>query len=115
MARNRRYEDGKQFPVTVPSGVVSGDPIVVGTLPGVAVVDRRSDGTATCDFAGVYDLSVKGHDGTANAPIAEGATIYYNSGATPKLNVQVAGVRFGYALTPVVSGATTTIPVKIGY
>lgn len=118
MAKNRRYEYGRQFPITVPSGTVSGDPVVSGQLPGVAVVDRQSDGTATCQFDGVYDLAVGGVDQSGNSAVVEGNIIYYTSGDTPKLNKKNTGVRFGYALgagTLVASGGSGTIAVKVGY
>ncbi len=115
MSKNRVYENGNSFPVTVPAGTVSGNPVVVGQLRGVARNDRQSDGRATVDFKGVYRLSVEGWSGAAAAAIAVGAIIYYDAGRTPKLNVNEAGVRFGYALDPVASGATTTIRVKVGY
>ena len=124
MATNRVFEHGTQFEADV-SGVtgtgdgglvVSGDPVVIGQLPGVALTDEDDDGNATVQTDGVFDLSVKGET-TVDAAIAVGAIVYYDSAATPhKLNADSAnGVRFGYALEAVTSGATTTIRVKVGY
>jgi hypothetical protein len=48
--------------------------------------------------------------------VAIGDILYHEAAATPKVNKDnVAGIRFGYALQAVASGATTTIQVKIGY
>ncbi|MFC5744821.1 capsid cement protein [Actinomadura rugatobispora] len=125
MATNRVYEHGTQFEANV-SGVtgtgdgglvMSGDPVVIGQLPGVALTtEDADDGMATIQTDGVFDLPVKGET-TTNAAIAVGAIVYYDAAATPhKLNADSTnGVRFGYALEAVSSGATTTIRVKIGY
>jgi len=49
-------------------------------------------------------------------PLAAGDILYYEAGQTPPINKDATnGVRFGYALAAVSSGATTTIAVKIGY
>ncbi|MBN6054523.1 DUF2190 family protein, partial [Nonomuraea sp. RK-328] len=118
MATNQVYNHGDQFDVvcTEPTTPSSGDPVLVGQLPGVALTDENADGTTTVKFNGVYDFPVKGET-TTNAAIAAGDILYYDSAATPhKLNKDnTNGVRFGYALEAVSSGATTTIRVKIGY
>ena len=124
MATNRIFEHGRQFEANV-SGVtgtgagglvLSGDPVVIGQLPGVALTSEDADGMATIQTDGVFDLPVKGET-TSNAAVAIGDLIYYDAAATPhKLNKDAAnGVRFGYALEGVDSGATTTIRVKVGY
>lgn len=124
MATNRIIERGRQFEADV-SGVtgtgtdglvLSGDPVVIGQLPAVALTSEDDDGLATIQTDGVWDLSVKGET-TTNAAIAVGAIVYYDSAATPhKLNADATnGVRFGYALEAVSSGATSTIRVKVGY
>lgn len=119
MAKNRVYSEGNQFSMTVPSGVVSGDPVAVGQIPGVALTDRSAGGNATgkatVQTDGVFNLSVKGINNVTNGAIAEGDIVYFDVARTPKLDVTVTGKRFGYALDPVTSGATTTIRVKIGY
>lgn len=117
MATNIRYEHCDQIAlaVTDPASPGSGDPVLVGELPGVALIDEQADGLTTVKLNGAADLSVQGYDGTANAAITAGDIVYYNSGASPVLNVNTGGVRYGYALQDVASGATATIPVKIGY
>lgn len=124
MATNRVFEHGTQFEADVSSVtgtgtsglVLSGDPVVIGQLPGVALTTEDSTGMATIQTDGVFDLPVKGET-TVNAAIAAGAIVYYDSAATPhKINADnTNGVRYGYALEAVTSGATTTIRVKVGY
>jgi predicted RecA/RadA family phage recombinase len=61
MAKNRRLA-GTMRTRTLPvlAGVVSGSPVIVGMLPGVALTDRAADGTATVQLDGVFEVSVTG-------------------------------------------------------
>ena len=60
MAANVIYQTGDQLLLTVPSGVVSGGPVVYGNQPGVALTDRGADvaGKATVKFDGVFELEL---------------------------------------------------------
>ncbi|MFI6296849.1 capsid cement protein [Nonomuraea sp. NPDC050790] len=118
MATNQVYDEGDQFAVvcSAPTTPASGDPVLVGQLPGVALIAENADGLTTVKFNGVYRLSVKGEGAGGNAAVAVGDILYYEAGQTPPVNKDATnGVRFGYALDAVSSGATTTIRVKIGY
>jgi predicted RecA/RadA family phage recombinase len=114
MAKNQSLETGEQISVVCsdPATPASGDPVIAGQIPGVALIAKDAvDGLTTIKTNGVYNLSVKGVTTAA-------AGIYYVAGNTPKLSKAVGdagAVRFGYALGAVNSGATATIPVKIGY
>lgn len=115
MATNTVHERGVNLEV-VQASRVSGDPMVIGQLPGVA--ETSSEATTNrlvMQTEGVYNLSVKGIDGSGNIAVAAGDIIYYVDADTPKLSKKATGVRFGYALAAVVSGATTTIKVKVGH
>jgi len=116
MATNEVFEIGTHLSVacTDPATPASGDPVLLGQIPGVALIAEDAAGNTTIATQGVYNLSVKGTSGS-NAAIAAGDIVYYVTGNTPKLSVTTSGVRFGYALDPVNSGATTTIRVKLGY
>ncbi len=117
MALNQVLEHADQMSVvcTQPATPASGDPVLFGQRPGVALTDERDDGTTTVKFNGSYEFSVKGIDGGGNSAVAEGDILYYTAADTPKLNKKTTGVRFGYAAAAVVSAATTTIEVIIGY
>lgn len=117
MAKNLVYNHGDRLAVacTQPATPASGDPVLFGELPGLALTDEGTDGLTSVQFNGVATLSVKGHDGAANAAIAAGDVIYYKAGATPVLNVDSSGVRYGIAMEAVSSGATATVQVRIGY
>lgn len=117
MAKNRNYEHGTQLDLvaTDPATPASGDPVIVGQIPGVSLTAERSDGGTTVQMDGVFTLSVKGVDAGGNSAVAVGDILYYVSADTPKISKKATGVRFGYALAAVTSGATASIPVKIGY
>lgn len=111
MATNQKYEDGDQLSVavTAPTTPSSGDPVLFGVLPGVALTDEDDDGNTTVAFKGVYNLSVKAESGN----ITPSTALYYDS-ADANLNDASSGnTAFGFALGSVTSGATATIPVKI--
>lgn len=115
MAKNRARANGRKLNLPVAANTVSGDPVVVGFLPGVALIDRDADGNATIDTYGVYHLSVKGINGGGNSAVAVGDRLYHTQADTPKLSKKDTGVYFGIALEPVVAGATTVIEVRIGH
>lgn len=124
MATNIVYDKGEQLSLNV-SGVtgsgtagamMSGDPGVIGQLPFVALTNEDADGNATCKFNGVADVSVMGEtNADAGSAVAVGDILYFDAADTPRVNKDTTGVRFGYALEAVASGATSTIRVKIGY
>lgn len=97
---------------TAPTTPSSGDPVLYGQIPGVALTDEDADGYTTIALDGVWDLQVKGET-TTDAAVNAGDILYYDSGVINKDSSN--GIRFGYALAGVSSGATSTIPVLIGY
>lgn len=118
MAANTTYMWTKSRPLTctAPTTPASGDPVLCGQIPGVALADEDADGVTTVALDGVFDLSVKGENAGGNNAVAAGDILYYEAGQTPPLNKDATnGVRFGYARAAVSSGATTTIPVEVGY
>lgn len=118
MATNTTYMWSKSLPLTCtsPATPASGDPVLCGQIPGVALADEDSNGLTTVALDGVFDLSVKGENNGGNTAVAAGDILYYEAGQTPPINKDsTAGVRYGYALAAVSSGATTTIPVRVGY
>lgn len=116
MATNRVKEKGTRLALPVPSGTVSGDALVIGALPCVAVTDRDewTAGEASVQTDGTWTFPVKGEDAAGNAAIALGAILYIDTDG--EINVDATnGKRFGYALEAVASGATVDIEVKVGY
>jgi predicted RecA/RadA family phage recombinase len=111
MATNQVYEPGDHIQVTptAPATVNSGDPVLVGDLPGVALTDEDSDGKVTVTLAGVYKLAVTAESGA----ITPGTKVYYDAGDSGLNDTSAGNTPFGFALGSVTSGSTSTIPVKI--
>lgn len=110
MATNRVFADARKLSYAVPSGVSSGDPVMIGAMPGVALTDRDDEGFATVDHGGAYRLAVEATEGA----IAVGDVLYFQSVGDP-LDNDDGGDHFGYALQAVASGLEASIPVKLGY
>ncbi len=117
MSTNQVYDEARKLSlaVTDPVAPASGDPVLVGQIPGVALTAARADGTTTIDTAGVYNLTVNAVDGVGNSAVAVGDILYYTAADVIKLAKKNAGVRFGYALDALAAGANGVIRVKVGY
>lgn len=121
MAGNIVFEDGNQLSLVCsdPATPASGDPVLIGQIPAVALTAERADGTTTVKRNGTATLSVKGvTTGASGSAVAVGDILYYVPANTPKLSKasgDSGAIRFGYALGAVNSGATASIEVAIGY
>jgi len=72
----------------------------------------QADNKCTIDRWGVYDLSVKGHDGSSNSAVAVGQCLYGNN-SQAYLDKDTSKTFVGIALETVSSGSTSTIMVDI--
>jgi predicted RecA/RadA family phage recombinase len=107
--------DGKKMVMATVTGAESGDAFVVGGyLPCVLLTDAgtASPYNATVQTEGVFDLSVKGEDGSGNAAVAVGDMLYWTDKDTD-LNKDSSEDPFGIALEAVTSGETATINVLL--
>lgn len=120
---NERYQDRNadaQF-FACPTTVKSGDPVLIGTLPAVAMDDYNAqNGGTTFRFAGVFALTVIAATvvspvtGSAVKPgdkIYASGTLDATTNITTDLTLSKAsgGVQFGsYAGTGITSGVTDT-------
>lgn len=113
MAKNRVYENGQyqSLVCTTPTVPVSGAPVLITDMPGVAVTDERADGTTSVDLGpAVYTLSVTANNGA----IAVGAKLYGHAASPVTIdNTVTAGIPFGYALQAVTGGQTASINVRV--
>jgi len=113
MAKNRAYSQGANLSLPVPEGVVSGQALVVGQIPCVALINRREDGTCELATRGVYEFEVEAKNKAGNVAVEVGDKLYLKGGVLGKNNEE--GVYYGYALETIASGAKTKILVKVGY
>lgn len=113
MASNRLLPNGRYLKVNVGADdISSGDPVLVGSITGVAQSDKDASNDVVVDRHGSYDVSVKAVGDGGNSKVEEGDAIYYVDGDTPPLSKkQTSGKLFGYALEEVASGTTATIEV----
>lgn len=117
MATNRIKETGNRLALPVPDGTESGDPLIIGELPCVAVTDadQWTEGEASVQTDGTWSFPVKGEGpSAANEAISVGEVLYIDTDGEINSD-ETAGKRFGYALEAVPSGETHTIEVKVGY
>lgn len=103
MATNKVLVEGNQFSIEVPNGTASGDALMVGDLPAVALRDEV-EGETTVDTRGVYLFDVSSSAGV-------GDIVYLADGELS--TDDSSGKRFGYALEEAESG--DEIKIKVGY
>ena len=107
MATNEAFDDADNLYLPVIAGVVSGSPVIVGMIPGVALGPRDSANSAMVATKGAYKVSVTGAIATVGLPV-------YITSATGALVVAPgAGIQlFGHALATKAGGAGV-IPVRL--
>jgi predicted RecA/RadA family phage recombinase len=107
MAINEVFDDADDITLPVPAYVVSGSPVIVGMIPGVATTGRDANGNATVRTVGAHNVSVTGAIASVGLPV-------YITSATGALVVAPgAGIQlYGHALATKGSGAGV-IPVRI--
>lgn len=112
MAKNRKYEHGQGLTLPVISGTVSGGPVIVGMLPGVALTTRDSAGNASVELGdGVYTVSV-----TASGNITLGQPIYITSATYALTDAAGAGKQlFGHAVSTSTGAGAKSIDVRIAH
>lgn len=110
MAKNRKFENGDALYVSVPAGTVSGGPVILGMLPGVALTDRDATGGASVRFGeGVYTQSV-----TAAGNITFGQPIYITSATNALSDAAGAGKQlYGHAVSTSTGAGTKSIDIRI--
>ena len=111
-------QDGNTLDLLNSSGstVSSGGVVTEGKLSGIACNDITNGSRGPCKMNGVFNLSVKGEDGSGDAQIAIGGKIYLDTDG--ELNGDSAnGEFFGYNFSGAVvaSGETSTIAVYKPY
>ena len=115
MAKNLIVGEAKGVAVvcTNPTTPASGDPVRFGEMTGVALAAEAADGKTSVDFTpgNIWDLSVKGVDGSGNSAVGVGDKIFYVDADTPKLSKKATGRFFGFAMEAIATSETDTIQV----
>ena len=135
MAKNRKFA---QMAVTWPAvkviaqtasrtanGALSGDPVVCGQMPGVALINADANGRATMQIDGIFSVAVTAKDASgvsgadANSAVMGGDKIYFDKDKTPPLSKRASGIPWGIAVGDsgvqlVASGANGTVDVQVG-
>jgi predicted RecA/RadA family phage recombinase len=107
MAKNEVYEEAENLNLPVIAGTVSGSPVIVGMLPGVALTNRDAAGNSVVTTEGAYNVSVTGAIANVGLPVyITSAT--YALGVAPGVGIQL----FGHALATK-AAAAGVIPVRI--
>ena len=117
MAVNRSRLPSRNYTIPVRAGAVSGDRVAFGHLGGICETTRDAVGNATDAMDGmyvVYNFDVVGQDSAGNAAIAVGDTLYIDP-ATGVVDANNTKQRYGVAMEPVNSGATTSIEVMVAH
>lgn len=115
MAKNVKYEPGwrKAYACTKPDEPDSGDPVRIGNMTGIALLDEDAAGKTVVDkgpFSAKFTVKDNGGSG-----IGVGDTIWYHDDQNPPLdNVPAGGYFYGYAEETVASGQTAIIEVSHG-
>lgn len=119
MARNQVFHDADRISLPVPAGTVSGDPVTVGGLHGVAQTDRATAtnfgggneaGQATVWLDGAFELEV-------DAAVEAGAPVYHAGDATTRSAELTAtapadgATPFGHALAATSAAGPATIRI----
>jgi predicted RecA/RadA family phage recombinase len=107
MATNVKFAEGNNLSLPVPDGTLSGAPVRVGSLNGVAMTKEgeggNADNYASVQLEGVFNLTVTGAVSNVGDPV------YIAAGA---LNVTNTNPLFGHALATK-GAAAGVIPVRI--
>lgn len=118
MPTNEVYKEAAYIPLTVGASVAARSPVLVGKIPGVSLTATGASGTqvATVATEGVFKMTVHADNG-GSTTIAQGDIIYWSgTNASPVLDVNTGGTRWGYALEAnASSGTSSVIKVLVGY
>jgi len=113
MAKNINYTPGwrKNYVCTKPDKPVSGDPVRIGNMTGIALTDEDAAGKTVVDkgpFSAKFTVKDNGVAG-----IGVGDTIWYHDDQDPVLdNVPAGGYYFGMAEEAIAAGQTAIIEVS---
>lgn len=110
MSKNQKFPRGNKLYLPVIAGTLSGSPVIVGMLVGVAETDRDASGNASCQVGeGVYTLTV-----TATGNITVGEPIFITSASYALTDAAGVGKQvFGHAVSTSTGAGAKSIDVRV--
>ncbi|MBK68019.1 MAG: hypothetical protein CMP22_07820 [Rickettsiales bacterium] len=97
-----KIQDGNVLDLTAPSGgVVSGTPVLIGTILCVPVTSADEGDVFAADVVGVYEIA------KATGALTEGAKVYWDNSAKKVTATASGNTLVGVAVEGVASGAET--------
>jgi len=110
--KNLVFEEGNELSLPVIAGTLSGSPVIVGMLVGIAKTDRRADGTASCKVGeGVASFLV-----TTTAAVTVGQPIYITASSYALSDAAGTGKElYGHSLTATTGTGAKTLNVRIAH
>lgn len=110
MATNRRFYPADHLELPVVAGTLSGDPVMVGDLPGVATTDRDAAGNASVALKGAYLVTVTA--GVGALSVGQPVNLVTPGHGQPLLTT--GGKLFGHVVEGALNAAATgQVTVKI--
>ena len=103
MSTNEIYEASDPLPAPVPAGTKSGDPVRIGGLNGIAIVNRAAASTGPLNADGSLNTAYNRGGGNADG----NASVKY-SGAFKLSVTSTAAPTYGQAIYLAAAGLTTT-------
>jgi len=105
-----------QYTNNTGADIASGQPVLLGDqgLRGVAVqaIANGAAGSVEIPECAIYSISVRGHNGAANAAVDAFDKVYLTAGEN-FVDVDTAQVFFGFTLEAQTSGGTSAKPVAV--
>ena len=102
---------GDYLEYTAPYDIAAGAVVVIGSFVGIAPMPIPSGQTGVVQVEGGVELP-KPSAGAGAQTIAQGATVYFATGASGIATTNVTGVKAGYAMAQAVTGSAT-VAVKL--
>lgn len=110
--KNEKYDVGDKLQLPVIAGTVSGGPVIVGMLVGVAETDRGTDGTAGVKVG----TSVTTQSVTATGAIGVGAPVYITSTTYALTDAPGAGKQlYGHTITSSSGTGAKTHDIRVAH
>ncbi len=112
MSKTEKYDVGNHLLLPVIAGTLSGGPVIVGMLVGVAETDRDANGNATVKLG----QAVTTQSLTATGTITAGAPVYITSATYALTDAPGAGKQlYGHTITGSTGTGAKTHDIRVAH